>query len=102
MLHLLDKRVRRTNVDDTEIIYLVEWLVAFVRCAQSTLILIEEEVLSIGDIGFREMVGRSILTKSPRIGSLNGFPDCRGFGRGLDGRRLASGESIDVGLMDTT
>lgn len=52
MLNLLHERVRRTDIDDAQVIDLVERFVGFVRRPQAAFVLIKEKVLSIGHVGF--------------------------------------------------
>jgi hypothetical protein len=98
MLDLLDARVRRADVDDAEVVDLIERLVRFVRRPQPALVLVEEEVLPVGDVGFGEVVGRALLAERPRVRTLDGLTDGGGFGRGFDGGGFATGGGVDLGL----
>ena len=55
MLDLLERIVRRQDIDDAQIVDRVEVFVRLVRRAQAALILVEDEVLPLAGVFFREV-----------------------------------------------
>jgi len=98
MLHLLDERVRRTDVDHAEVVDHVHRLVALVRRSQPSLVLVEQEVFPVGCIGLGEMVSRSRSVDGSRIRTKNGFSEGLGFVSVLDRGGFTTDEATDVGL----
>ncbi len=55
MLNLLDRIIRRTNIDDPKVIDRVHFDIRLVRRPQTTFILVKQEMSAIGGIGGGEL-----------------------------------------------
>ena len=78
MLHALQDRVRREDVDDAEVVYRVEWRVRVVRRAQPAVVLVEQEVLPLARVFVGEDVedvgagGERLRVDAPDGGDFGG------------------------------
>lgn len=101
MLDLLDERVGRADVDNAEVVDCVERFVLLVRRSESSLVLVEEEVLPVGGVCFSEVVSCSgLVGDGSRVGAQDGLTQRLGLLVVLDRRGFPTNESSDVRLQE--